>query len=56
MLQQRPTDKNITKIKEELIELKKMNEGVQNSIISHSQLTKESQMMANKVVTGNRLV
>jgi hypothetical protein len=35
-LRERPTDKNILKIKEELIALKKISEGTHNTIISHS--------------------
>jgi hypothetical protein len=53
----RPTDKNITKIKEELIALKSMSdESQKNSIISHSQLNRESQLLADKVKTTNPLI
>ena len=55
-LRERPTEKNILKIKEDLIALKKISEGTHNTVISHSQLAKESKIMANKVVSTNYLV
>ena len=53
----RDTDSNIIKIKEELIALKNLNDGTsKNSLISHSQLNRESRLLADRVQTNNPLI
>ena len=52
----RHTDDNIIKIKEELIGLKNINDIAKNSLISHSQLNKESQLLADRVQSFNPLI
>ena len=52
----RPTDKNINRIKEELIALKGMNDSVKNSLISHSQINKDSRLLADKAKNNNPAV
>lgn len=52
----RPTDKNILRIKGELIALKQMHDNGKNSLISNSQLNKESYLLADKVQAKDPLV
>jgi hypothetical protein len=55
-LKMRPTGQHITKIKEELIALKQFLDSGKNSLISNSQLNRESSLIADKVRTHNPLV
>jgi len=53
-LRLRPTDKNINTIKEQLIALKQMHDNGKNSLISNSQLNRESLLIANKVKNNTK--